>query len=411
MKILVVNSGSSSLKFQLFKVPNLRVLDLRVLAIGLIEQINGKNSSAHLRCFDGDGERKEKIERGEAVNDHSEAVRIMKEMLCESGMMCDFNELAAIGHRVVHGGELFHEPTLITGKVIRGIEELIPLAPLHNPANLTGIREAARHAGDIPQVAVFDTAFHRTIPPHGYLYALPYELYEKEKVRRYGFHGISHGYVSGRAAKYLDRPLAQLNIITLHLGNGVSAAAIKGGRCVDTSMGMTPLEGLIMGTRCGDLDPAILFYLGRETGMSMADLDNLLNKESGLKGICGRSDMRTITEMAEQGDEQAGLALTMFCYRLKKYIGAYSAVLGRVDCIVFTGGIGENSPVVRRLCCEGLEAAGIVLDEQGNLEKLDGINPVHSPESRVALLVIATDEEREIASQTLRVISRVINGG
>ena len=416
MKILVVNSGSSSLKFQLFKVPNLRildlrVLDLRVLAIGLIEQISGKNSSAHLRCFDGDRKQKGKIERGEAVNDHSEAVRIMGEMLRESGMMCDFNELAAIGHRVVHGGELFHEPTLITGKVIQGIEELIPLAPLHNPANLIGIREAARHAGDIPQVAVFDTAFHRTIPPHGYLYALPYELYEREKVRRYGFHGISHGYVSRQAAEYLDQPLAQLNIITLHLGNGVSAAAIKGGRCVDTSMGMTPLEGLIMGTRCGDLDPAILFYLGRETGMSMADLDNLLNKESGLKGICGRSDMRTITEMAEQGDEQAGLALTMFCYRLKKYIGAYSAVLGRVDCIVFTGGIGENSPVVRRLCCEGLEATGIVLDEQGNLEKLDEINPVHSPESRVALLVIATDEEREIARQTLRVISRVINGG
>ncbi|MCW5214694.1 acetate kinase, partial [Desulfobulbus sp. US5] len=316
MKILVVNSGSSSLKFQLFKVPDLRVQDLRVLAVGLIEQINGKNSSAHLQCFDGDGDRKEEIERGEAVGDHSEAVRMMQEMLCESGMMCDFDELAAIGHRVVHGGELFHDPTLITGKVIQGIEELIPLAPLHNPANLIGIREAARHAGDIPQVAVFDTAFHRTIPPHAYLYALPYELYEREKVRRYGFHGISHGYVSRRAAEYFDRPLAQHNIITLHLGNGVSAAAIKGGRCVDTSMGMTPLEGLIMGTRCGDLDPAILFYLGRETGMSMADLDNLLNKESGLKGICGRSDMRTITEMAEQGDEQAGLALTMFCYRL-----------------------------------------------------------------------------------------------
>ena len=398
MKILVLNSGSSSLKFELFKK-----VDLSVLASGMIENIGDAKSVAKLSIIDSSGAEKE-FERSVSITDHRSAIAVMDEMLQESGALVDMKELAGIGHRVVHGGEAFHEPVRIDDTVIKAIEELIPLAPLHNPANLVGIRVSMEHAANIPQVAVFDTAFHQSIPEHAYLYALPYDLYENQKVRRYGFHGTSHAYVARQAAHYLGSPLGNLNIITLHLGNGASAAAIRGGDCIDTSMGMTPLEGLVMGTRSGDLDPAILFYLGRENSMDMDTLDTLLNKKSGLKGICGENDMRRISKAAENGDHQANLALTMFCYRLKKYIGAYMAALGGADCIVFTGGIGENSAIIRQQSCHGLEGLGVSLDAEKNSIRQNEIMEIQATESRVKLLVIPTDEEYEIASQTLKVI-------
>ncbi len=401
MKILVLNSGSSSLKFQLFKKA-----DLSVLASGLIEQIGDAKSAAQLSFFDSSGVEQE-LKQNAPVVDHREAIKVMADMLRASGTLVDTEELAGIGHRVVHGGESFHQPVRIDENVISAIEELIPLAPLHNPANLMGIRVTMEHVGPTPQVAVFDTAFHQSIPEHAYLYALPYSLYEKKKVRRYGFHGTSHAYVARQAALYLDRPVEELNIITLHLGNGASAAAIRGGKCIDTSMGMTPLEGLVMGTRSGDLDPAILFYLSRESGLDIDALDTLLNKESGLKGICGENDMRTISQAAEQGDHQAKLALTIFCYRLRKYIGAYMAALGGVDCIVFTGGIGENSAIVRQLSCQGMERLGLCLDGKKNSIRQKEILEIQAGDSQVSLLVIPTDEEHEIASQTLQVIDEM----
>ena len=401
MKILVLNSGSSSLKFQLFVGD-----DLSVIAVGLVEQIGDTQSAAQLSFVDS-SKLENKLERNEPVADHRGAIMVMANMLRESGVLVDIGELTGIGHRVVHGGEAFRQPVRIDETVIAIIEELIPLAPLHNPANLMGIRVAMEHVAKIPQVAVFDTAFHQSIPDYAYLYALPYTLYKEQKIRRYGFHGTSHSYVARQAALYLDKPMASLNIITLHLGNGASAAAIRSGKCIDTSMGLTPLEGLIMGTRSGDLDPAILLYLSRESGLDIDALDTLLNKESGLKGICGENDMRTISEAAEQGKSRAKLALTMFCYRLKKYIGAYMAALGGVDCIVFTGGIGENSVIVRQMCCQGMERLGLTLDEEKNSIRQKDILEIQSDDSRVSLLVIPTDEEHEIAIQTLQVINNV----
>ena len=401
MKILILNSGSSSLKFQLFVGT-----DLSSIAVGLIEQISDTHSTAQLSFTDSSGLEK-KLKRNNPVADHREAIMVMAEMLQESGTLVDTGELTGVGHRVVHGGEAFRKPVLINGTVIAAIEELIPLAPLHNPANLMGIRVTMEHVSQIPQVAVFDTAFHQSIPEHAYLYALPYALYKEKKLRRYGFHGTSHSYVVRQAALYLKRPIETLNIITLHLGNGASAAAIRNGECIDTSMGLTPLEGLIMGTRSGDLDPAILLYLSRECGLDIDALDTLLNKESGLKGICGENDMRAINEAAEQGDSQARLALTMFCYRLKKYIGAYMAALGGVDCIVFTGGIGENSATVRQMCCQDMEWLGLTLDEEKNSIRQKKIQEIQATNSQVSLLVIPTDEEYEIARQTLQVINNV----
>jgi len=398
MKILVLNSGSSSLKFELFNK-----VDLSVLASGMIENIGDTKSAARLSFVDSSGA-EQASEQSVSIADHRGAITVMDEMLQESRALVDMDELAGIGHRVVHGGEAFHEPVQIDDTVIKAIKDLIPLAPLHNPANLMGIQVSMEHAANIPQVAVFDTAFHQSIPEHAYLYALPYDLYEKQKVRRYGFHGTSHSYVARQAARYLGRPLEDLNIVTLHLGNGASAAAIRGGKCIDTSMGMTPLEGLVMGTRSGDLDPAILFYLGRESGMDMETLDTLLNKKSGLKGICGENDMRRISKAAENGDHQANLALTMFCYRLKKYIGAYMAALGGTDCIVFTGGIGENSATIRQQSCHGLEGLGVTLDAEKNNIRQKETMEIQASDSRVKLLVIPTDEEYEIASQTLKVI-------
>lgn len=397
--ILVLNSGSSSLKFQLFTTD-----DLRPIASGIIEQIGENSSHAHLHYTDGEG-KSQKISLELSIPEHKSAIATMSALLKESNLLLHLDQLKGIGHRVVHGGETFHQPVLIDQTVMAGIRDLIPLAPLHNPAHLGSMEVTMEQAPNTPQVAVFDTAFHQTIPIHSYLYALPFELYKKEKVRRYGFHGTSHGYVGKEAARFLGRPFSSLKIITLHLGNGASAAAIANGSCQDTSMGMTPLEGLVMGTRSGDLDPAILFYLARETGMSLHELDELLNKKSGLKGICGDNDMRTITQRIKGGDKQAELALEIFCYRLKKYIGSYLAVLGGADCIVFTGGIGEHAALVRQKSCEGLQELGIILDREKNEVHSGEARAIHGQQSKIQILVIPTNEELEIAAQTQQLIS------
>ena len=290
-----------------------------------------------------------------AVADHREGFTWIAAALRESEVVTNPDELHGVGHRVVHGGEAFQAPALINGRVIEKIREQTPLAPLHNPANLVGIEVAMAGLPDVPHVAVFDTAFHHSMPPHAYHYALPFELYEAHRVRRYGFHGTSHGFVAKQAARYLGKPLDTLNLIVLHLGNGASATAIENGLSVDTSMGMTPLEGLVMGTRCGDIDPAIAFYLARATGLTNDELESMLNRESGLKGICGANDMREVLRRAGEGDERAALAIDSYTYRIRKYIGAYCAVLGRTDAIIFTAGIGENSPEIRSRTCKGCQ--------------------------------------------------------
>jgi acetate kinase len=326
-------------------------------------------------------------------------------LLRETGALGGVEELAAIGHRVVHGGEAFHAPTLVDDDVIAAIRQMIPLAPLHNPANLDGILVARELFPDVPQVAVFDTAFHQTMPRTAYRYAIPGYLYREHHVRRYGFHGTSHHYVAKQAARLLDKPLSQCNLITLHLGNGASATAIRDGASVDTSMGMTPLEGLVMGSRCGDIDPAVHFYLCRHLGFDNDTLDDLLNRQSGLLGLCGVNDMREVHRLAEAGDEDAELALGVTCHRLKKYIGAYMALLGRVDALVFTGGIGENDAEVRHCACAGLEALGVALDTDANDAATTQARVISAVDSRVAVLVVPTDEELEIAQQAFEALA------
>jgi acetate kinase len=392
MKVLVINSGSSSIKYQLLVMP-----EGTVLAAGAVERIGEAGKCHHVRQDDGNT-----VEiAADDVNDHRGGLEHIIATLTASGVVTKLSELFAIGHRVVHGGESFRQPTRIDTTVIEQIRVMIPLAPLHNPSNLLGIEVALNTAPGVPQVAVFDTAFHHTIPDYAYHYALPRRFYAEYKVRRYGFHGTSHSYVAQQAARFLQRPLEQLNLITLHLGNGASAAAIAAGRCVETSMGMTPLEGLVMGTRCGDIDPAIHFYLGRTASLSEQELEDLLNRESGLKGICGSNDMREVHRLAADGDDQARLALAMVCHRLKKYIGAYYAVLGRLDALVFTAGIGENDAWLRAATCAGLETLGIRINEQANTQATDRDRAIHHTESPVAILVVPTNEEFEIARQVV----------
>ena len=397
--VLVINSGSSSVKYQFFRTGT-----YEVITSGVLERIGESSSLLKHRWMNEEGIYNS-VEESRHVPDHRAGFDWIVEVNEKTESTADRGELYGIGHRVVHGGEAFHEPTLIDDKVVATIREMVPLAPLHNPANLIGIEVARERRPDVPQVAVFDTAFHQSMPARAFHYAIPRELYSEYHVRRYGFHGTSHHHVAKKAAELLNRPLDTLNLITLHLGNGASAAAVKGGRSVDTSMGMTPLEGLIMGTRCGDIDPAIHFYLGKETGRSMTELEAMLNKESGLKGICGANDMREITGLAQGGDAQAQLAIDMYCYRVKKYIGAYAAVLGRVDAVIFTGGIGENAAVVRKKCCEDLACLGIAVDDQKNGSLSEGSPEIQIEESSVKVLVIPTNEELEIAHQTYKLIS------
>ncbi|MCX5876766.1 MAG: acetate kinase [Deltaproteobacteria bacterium] len=395
MKVLVLNSGSSSIKYQLFDMR-----DESVLAAGSIEQIGEPGSHLSHRVRTPKGEMAKTV-RTLAISDHRQGFQLISSVLRETGALADTGELKGIGHRVVHGGEKFKEPARVTPEVLTAIRALIPLAPLHNPANLLGMEVAMESAPAVPQVAVFDTAFHQSIPPHAYHYAIPKKLYETHQIRRYGFHGTSHRYVAKKAAEFLDKPLESLNLISLHLGNGASAAAIQQGKCIDTSMGLTPLEGLIMGTRCGDLDPAIIFYLARETGLSSEEIESILNKESGLKGICGVNDMRTVGEMAQAGDPEAQLAIDMYCYRIKKYIGAYHAALGGLDGLIFTGGIGENANFIRAGCCQGLAHLGLEMDTGKNRGPREGCSAIESGASRVKILVIPTNEELEIAEQTM----------
>jgi len=398
MKILVLNSGSSSIKFQLFNADK-----NKSLVSGIIEQIGERQSHAKIKFNNKEGKSCE-LEKNIAIPNHKSGLEIMNSLLIESKIIKDLCELDGIGHRVVHGGEKFSKPTIINEKVIQQIEKLIPLAPLHNPANLDGIKSSIEHCPNVPQVAVFDTSFHSSIPKHAYMYALPYETYTKDGVRRYGFHGTSHHFVAKEAAKYLGIDIGKLNAITLHLGNGASMSAVKNGKSIDTSMGLTPLEGLIMGTRCGDIDPAIIFYLSRVESLNIDEIDNILNKQSGLKGICGNNDMREIGEMIKQGDDKAKLAFDMFCYRIKKYIGSYSAVLGRVDCLVFTGGIGENDIEARKNSCINLENLGISLDLEANNQRANKIIEVSKKNSKIKVLVIPTNEELEIALQVKSLI-------
>ena len=395
MKIMVINSGSSSIKYQIFDMR-----DRSVLAAGLLERIGEPECRLSHQTRPSTQAPPATVAKATAVADHEQGFRVINRVLRDTGALNDMTELAGIGHRVVHGGERFTQPTLIDAAVIDTIRTLIPLAPLHNPANLTGIEVALAGAPEVPQVAVFDTAFHQTLPAQAFHYALPRALYDDHAVRRYGFHGTSHFYVTKQAARLLNRPLETVNLISLHLGNGASATAVQDGRSVDTSMGLTPLEGLVMGTRCGDLDPAIIFYLARETGRSLDSIDALLNKESGLKGLCGVNDMREITRLAEAGDARARLAIDIYIYRLRKYIGSYTAVLGRLDALVFTGGIGENAAGIRAGACRNLSALGIALDEERNQTRSGKAREIQSRESRVKILVIPTDEELEIADQT-----------
>lgn len=400
MKVLVINSGSSSIKFQL--------LDMRgeqVLASGVVERIG--EDLGKISCWMHPGSSAQsRVEKVEKIADHQSGMLKVGEVLCggQDGVVRSSEEIGAVGHRVVHGGEAFHQPTVIDEEVVAAIQANIPLAPLHNPANLDGIRVARELFPSTPQVAVFDTAFHQTIPQRAHIYALPYELYERHRVRRYGFHGTSHKFVAGECARLMGRELSTTNLITIHLGNGCSMSAVEGGCSIDTSLGMTPLEGLVMGTRSGDVDPALHSFLERAAGMNLALIDGMLNNESGLKGICGFNDMRDIHEAAGKGDERARLALEVQTYRNKKYIGAYMAVLGRVDALVFTAGIGENDPIVRERSLAGLEHLGIELDVDKNNRRYKEPGALHSGSSRVQIWVIPTNEELAIARESMSVL-------
>jgi acetate kinase len=398
VKVVTVNCGSSSIKYGIYSAD-----DCSLIASGLLEKIRSAESRLRQNRLTKEGTFETKEISGR-VSDHWEGFAFIMKMNADDRIIKDDSELFGIGHRVVHGGELFSKPALIDDKVIAAIRKLIPLAPLHNPHNLLGIEVIRKRSPDVPQVAIFDTAFHQTLPPHSFHYALPYEFYTEHGVRRYGFHGTSHFYVAKVAAGHLGKQLKEVNLITLHLGNGASAAVIQNGKSMDTSMGLTPLEGLIMGTRSGDIDPAIHFYLMRQTGMSADEIEKLLNSRSGLKGICGMNDMRQIQQKAEDGDERAMLALDMFCYRVRKYIGAYRAVIKRIDAIVFTGGIGENSAVVREKTCSGLDNLGISFDPKKNKAVSGKISEIQQDGAAIKVLVIATDEELEIARQTIETI-------
>ncbi len=402
MKILVINSGSSSIKFQL-----LDMSDEAVLASGLVERIG--EAEGLIKCILRPGAADElTVKKTTVVADHKSGMRLAVDILSDprQGVIAARGDIDAIGHRVVHGGEDFHQPTLLTADVLAAIEKNIPLAPLHNPANLDGIRVAQELFAGVPQVAIFDTAFHQTIPPHAYLYALPYELYEKHRIRRYGFHGTSHKFVASECARLMGRPLEELNLISIHLGNGCSMTAVENGKSVDTTLGLTPLEGLVMGTRSGDVDPAIHSFLARNCTMDIEAIDEMLNKDSGLKGLCGLNDMRDIHQAIANGDKRARLALDVQTYRNKKYVGAFMAVLGRVDAIIFTAGIGENDEVVREMTLRGLEPFGVIMDPAANNQRIKKPTLLSSRESRVQIWGIPTNEELAIAREAKAVLEK-----
>ncbi len=398
MKILVLNSGSSSIKYQLFDM-----IDQSVLAKGYAQRIGIEDSYLEHKNNRGD---KVKIEQ--EIHNHNEGIQLVIKALLDQahGVLTSLDEIDAIGHRVVHGGEKFQQSTLITDDVIAQIQAVSDLAPLHNPHNLAGIAVCNQIMPNKPQVAVFDTVFHQTMESQAYTYALPYRYYQEYGVRRYGFHGTSHQYVTKRAAKVLARPLADLKLISCHLGNGASITAVKAGKSIDTSMGLTPLEGLVMGTRSGDLDPAIINYLIEKENLTISDVDSILNKQSGLLGISGISnDLRDIQKAAREGNKQAQIALDVFIYRIQKYIGAYFVALGGVDAIIFTAGVGENESNIRKEICDGLGVLNIKLDATSN--QLRGEEAcISTIDSSVAVLVIPTNEELMIAQDTKKIALR-----
>lgn len=401
MMILVLNCGSSSVKYQLIEMDG-----EQVVCKGIVERIGDQDAILRYRPSG-----RPEVRDVRPVANHAEAIEAFlgSVMDPEIGVIESRSEISAIGHRVVHGGEAFASSVRINDQVMAGIEACAAFAPLHNPANLKGIRVCTDLLPGVPQVAVFDTAFHQTMSATSYLYALPYDLYHKLQVRRYGFHGTSHRYVARKAAEMLGGSPDQLRVITCHLGNGASIAAVKGGESVDTSMGFTPLEGLVMGTRCGDIDPALVLYIMEAEGLSPSEMDALLNKRSGMLGLTGVShDMRDIEDKAKQGDARCNQALDIYCHRIKKYIGAYAAVMGGVDAIVFTGGIGENSDVVRRRVCRDMEYLGIVFDEDANQENVpwnkEEPSTPHLSRGPTKVLVIPTNEELVIARDTCQIL-------
>ena len=407
MNVLVVNAGSSSLKFQVIATDLERIKqdgDERLIR-GEVERIGGE---AIITTQHRDGSRQKSTA---PLRDTSAALdHVLRWLASDRSGITEIQSLGdihAVGHRVVHGGELFSESALVTDQVLKGIEDCIDLAPLHNPNNIKGIQAAREIFGQkVPQVAVFDTAFHTSIPEHAYLYAVPYHLYRRHRIRRYGFHGTSHRYVAYRYRHLRKLTREQTHIISLHLGNGCSAAAIRGGRSVDTSMGMTPLEGLVMGTRSGDLDPAIVNLIATKEGLSAHEVDALLNTQSGLLGVSGlTNDMRVLQEELKLNDDRrVRLATDVFCYRARKYIGAFLACMGGADAVVFTGGIGENSPDIRAAICQGLEWAGLHLDKEQNQKVIGAEGPITADGSTLLAYVIPTDEELLIARDTVRVI-------
>jgi acetate kinase len=397
--ILVINSGSSSIKFQLIAMPS----GQRLLH-GLLEQIGAPDATLHHAHGD-----EPPITRHVPAPDHAVALSAIFALISEQGRIGGNSGLTAIGHRVVHGGGTFAAPVLLDAQVIAQLDAISNLAPLHNPASLAGIRVARELLPTVPQVAVFDTAFHHDLPEHARHYALPLGLQQQQRIRRYGFHGLSHQYVAGAAAEWLGRPLAELKLISLHLGNGASACAIRGGSSVDTSMGFTPLEGLVMGSRSGDLDPALPGYIAAQLGLSGEEVDHLLNRQSGLLGLCGDSDMRRIEQRMIVGDNDARLAFSMFCYRLRKYIGAYYAALNGLDGLIFTAGIGEHSAAVRASVCRELDALGIVVDPARNAAVDGAITELSPPGAAVKVLVVPTDEELQIARATTACLQATTN--
>ncbi len=398
MKILVLNAGSSSLKYQLFNMDN-----QTVIAKGNCEKIGLPKS---FMKYKANG--KEMIIDKEFKN-HNDAIELVLKTLQdgEIGVISDLSEISAIGHRVLHGGEIYKDSVLVDEEVLENLKSLIPLGPLHQPANIKGI-ETCRQLIDVPNVAVFDTAFHANMPECAYMYGLPYSAYTDWKIRKYGFHGTSHKYVSNRVASIMNKPLKDLKVITVHLGNGSSMSAVKDGHSIDTTMGMTPLDGLVMGTRSGNIDPSIIEYINQKTGWSIEEITTYLNKKSGMLGLNGKtSDMRENNDLIAQGDKRAKLFLDMLAYQIKKYIGAYSAAMGGVDAIVFTGGIGENQEDIREMCTDGLEFLGIQIDKEKNWKlPRDTEQEISLPTSKVKVYRIPTNEELSIALDTLRIVGK-----
>lgn len=397
MNILVINCGSSSLKFQLIDSET-----EKCIAKGLCERIGIEGSRI---TYTPDGGEKEQTVT--PMPDHTEAIRLVLEALTneKTGVVKSLDEIGAVGHRIVHGGEKFAASTIITDDVMKAIEECNDLAPLHNPANLIGINACKKLMPTTPMVAVFDTAFHQTMPEEAYMYGLPYEYYEKYKIRRYGFHGTSHSYVSKKAAEVLGKKYEDLKIIVCHLGNGASVSAVKNGKCVDTSMGLTPLEGLIMGTRSGDIDPAIMEFIAHKEGKNIDEIMTVLNKKSGVYGLSNNlsSDFRDLEDGYNRGDEHCICTMNTYCYRVAKYIGSYVAAMNGVDVICFTAGIGENAPLVRSLVCEHLGFLGVSIDEDANHKRGEEI-AISTPDSKTTVMVIPTNEELAIARETVSLV-------